>query len=57
MILKISRETDAHAIAAALQTLYPSYRYTARRRKGDRLYTIAVHCAATGTLLITRVEV
>lgn len=50
----IEREQDAHAVAKALDAVYPAYRHTAVKYKGRRLWSISVHCAATNALLITR---
>lgn len=54
MKLKISRERDAIAIAAALKEIYPSYDYWPKRYPKCRTGSIAVYCRATGALLLTR---
>ena len=57
MTLKIDRESDARAIAQALEALYPSYTYVAKRWPRARKWSVAVYCRATGALIQTRAEV
>jgi hypothetical protein len=54
--LRCEREADAHAIAKALDVVYPSFRCEAYRPKGARKWRIRVYCRATGALLITSWE-
>lgn len=57
MIISCEQQTVAEAIAAAMQTMYPSYQFVAYKPPGHRRWFIKAHCRATKALLLTKVTV